>query len=226
MRFSQKYADHLAELETIVAYTLDGGGGPTPRATELGMSGEEVGNISALEVAYRAAYSAYTNPNTHNPATVYEMKVADDNAYAVILPLRQRLKNGTVPLIGTDYTNLGIHRDKETRTPAEIPTDVPTMVLVDSRPLALTFEATEQSTEAVNRLALPKDCRIAREMAVVAAGTQPADGEYHTIDTVGRSRFTLMFVAAEIGMNVYIRIAYENSAGRGPFSKAVSAIII
>ena len=32
--------------------------------------------------------------------------------------------------------------------------------------------------------------------------------------------------AAEIGMNVYLRIAYENSAGRGPFSLPMKAIVI
>ncbi|MGI9297538.1 MAG: hypothetical protein ACR2QC_06540 [Gammaproteobacteria bacterium] len=226
MILSQKYADHSAELLTIVDYVLAGDGSPTQRATELGMTGEEVGDISALRVAYETAYTAYTNPNTHNAITVHQMRVADDNAYTVILPLRQRLKNGTAELTPEDYANLGIHEDKKTRTPSEIPTDVPTAILVESRPMALTFEATEQSTDGVNRVILPRYCRVAREIAVMAQGAEPADGDYHSLDNAGRSRFTIMFAAAQVGMNVYLRIAYENSAGRGPFSLPVKAIII
>ncbi|MGI9297136.1 MAG: hypothetical protein ACR2QC_04465 [Gammaproteobacteria bacterium] len=44
--------------------------------------------------------------------------------------------------------------------------------------------------------------------------------------TAGHGRFTIMFAAAQVGMNVYLRIAYENSAGRGPFSLPVKAIVI
>lgn len=226
MRLSQKYADHSAELATIVDYILDGGGGPSQRAAELGMTGEEVGDISALRVVFDTAYTAYTNPNTHNAITVAAMKVADDNAYAMILPLRQRLKNGTVELTPEDYANLGIHEDKTTRTPAETPTDVPTAVLVESRPMALTFEATLQTTDGVNRIRLPEYCKVAREIAVVAQGTEPAESDFHSIETVGRSRFTVIFSAAEVGMNVYLRIAYENTAGRGPFSLPIKAVII
>ncbi len=125
-----------------------------------------------------------------------------------------------------DYANLGIHQDKTTRTPAEIPIDVPMPVLVDSRPLNLEFEATEQTTEGVNRVALPKDCRVVREIAVLAQGVEPGEGDFHAIDTIGRSRFTIIFNAAEVGMDMYLRIAYENSAGRGPISQPVKAIII
>ena len=185
-----------------------------------------LGDISAAQTEYDAAYSAYIDPNTHNAITVRDMRVADDKAYGLVLPMRQQVKNGKVELTSEDYANLGIHEDKKTRTPVETPTDVPIAVLVESRPLVLTFEATLQSTDGVNRIALPKYCRVAREIAVVAQGTQPADGDYYPLDNAGRSRFMITFVAAQVGMNVFLRTAYENSAGRGPYSKAVSAIII
>ena len=226
MRLSQRYADHFTELQGISAYITGDGGVPSDNATRLGITAAEVTNINALKTAFDSTYADYYNPKTHTSIVVGEMKIADDNAYTVILPLRQRLKNGSAPLTPDDFANLGIHEDKKTRTPSERPTDVPKPFWVNSERMAITFDATEQSTEGANRVALPKYCKVAREIAVVAADAEPTDSDYHTIDTIGRSRFTLMFSAAEIGMKVYVRIAYENSAGRGPFSMPVNATII
>ncbi len=190
------------------------------------ISAEEVNSISDLRNAYETAYIAYINLNTHNAITAHLMKVADDNAYAVILPLRQRLKNGTAELTPTDYANLGIHEDKTTRTPSTIPIKVPMAILIDSQPLNLTFEATEHTSESVHRAVLPRNHRVAREIAVIAAENEPSERNFHSISTTRHSRFTIVFTAAEVGMNMYIRLAYENNAGRGPFSLPVKAIII
>ena len=225
MRLSQTYADHSAEMLTMVNYIMGADGLPTEDAIRLGIDANDIAEISQLRLQFESAYQVYKNPNTHNAITIGEMRIADNNAYTVILPFRQRIKMGKVELTPADYENLGIHKDKETRTPAEIPTDVPTAILVESRPMALTFEATEQSTEAVNRLKLPRGCRVAREMAIVPQGTEPTETDYHSLDNAGHSRFTIMFTAAEFGMIVYVRIAYENTAGRGPFSIPVRAVI-
>ena len=225
MRLSQTYADHSAELLTMVNYIMGADGLPTEDAIRLGIDANDIAEISQLRLQFESAYQVYKNPNTHNAITIGEMRIADNNAYTVVLPFRQRIKLGKAELTPADYENLGIHEDKATRTPAEVPTDVPTLVIVEIRPMAITFEATEQSTEAVNRLRLPKRCRIAREMAIVPQGTEPTETDYHSLDTAGHSRFTLMFSAAEFGMNAYVRIAYENTAGRGPFSMPERAVI-
>ena len=226
MRLSQTYADHSAELLTMVNYIMGADGLPTEDAIRLGIDANDIAEISQLRLQFESAYQVYTNPNTHNAITIGEMRIADNNAYTVVLPFRQRIKMGKVELTPADYENLGIHKDKETRTPAEIPTDVPTAILVESRPMALTFEATEQSTDGVNRLRLPKYCRVARQIAVVPQGTEPTEINYHSLDNSGYSRFTIMFNAAEVGMNAYLRIAYENTAGRGPFSLPIKSVVI
>ena len=226
MRLAQRYFDHSTELTSILFYLQSEAGGPNDNATRLGVSADEVLNILALRATFEAALNAYSDADKHNAITVQLMKDADYAAFAVILPLRQRLKNGVAALTAEDYAHLGIHRDKTTRTPAEIPTDVPTATWVKSDRLGLTYEATQQSPEGTNRLALPKDVRVARLLAVMPQGVEPTDGDYHPLETVTRSRFKLGFVIAEIGMNAYIRIAYENTAGRGPFSLPVKAIII
>ena len=105
-------------------------------------------------------------------------------------------------------------------------TEVPMPVLVKSQSLHLTFDATEQTPEGVNRVSLPRHCRVAREIAVMAQGTEPTEGDFHAIDTIRHSRFIIVFAAAEIGMSVYLRIVYETTAGRGPLSPQLRAVII
>ena len=227
MRLSQKYADHAAELDATVNYITGDAGAPSDAAERLGISADEVTAIGVLRNTHQEAYAAYINPNTHNAIAVQAIKIADEKAFAVILPLRQRLKYGVAELTPEDYANLGIHEDKKTRTPSEVPTDAPRPVLVNSAPRTLTFEATEQTEEGANRSALPKNCRVAREIVVLPQGAaEPAEGDFHPIDSVGRSRFMLMFQPSEAGMNVYVRLAYENTAGKGPFSLPVKAVII
>ena len=226
MRLSQKYADHSAVLSAIANYITAGDGSPSDNAIRLGISAAEIGNIGNLRAAFEGAYSAYINLNTHNAISVAAMRIADENAFAVILPLRQRLKYGRAKLTPEDYANLGIHEDKKTETHAKTPTDVPTLLLVKSEPMHLTFEATEQTPQGANRAALPRRWRVAREIAVVAQGTTPTERDFYSIEESTHSRFAIVFSAAEIGMNVYLRIAYENSAGRGPFSLPMKAIVV
>lgn len=226
MILSQLYADHSAELSTIEAYIESAPGGPSEDATRLGITAEEVIAISALKGAFDTAYATYINPTTHNAISVNAMKIANNNAFTVIFPLRQQLKKGKVPLTPDDYANLGIHEDKTTRTPSERPTQTPLAVVVKAEPKVLTVDATEQTTEGANRTATLNGNRIFREIAVVAPGTEPTEGDFYALDSVGRSRFQIVFNNAQVGMNVYIRLAYENSAGRGPISRSVKAIII
>lgn len=226
MRLSQTYADHSVELLTALNYLMGADGLPTADATRLGISADEVTNISVLRIAHETAYEKYSDINTHNTITVHAMKRADEDAYAVVLPLRQRLKNGVAELSDADYANLGIHEDKTTRSPAKIPEDVPMPALVKTQKRHLTFDAQEQTEEGANRIKLPKDCKVVRELAVLPQGQVPTEGDFHGIETVGRSRFTITFTAAEAGMDVHIRLAYENSAGRGAFSTPLLARII
>ena len=226
MILSQRYADHFAELASFSAYITGDDGAPSDNATRLGITAAEVTSINALKTIYDSTYANYYNPKTHTSIIVAEMKVADNNAYTEILPLRKRLKFGAVTLTPDDFANLGIHEDKKTKTPVERPIEVPKPFWVNSARLAITFDATIQTTEGVNRTALPKYCKVAREIAVVAPDVEPTEADFHAIDTIGRSRFTIVFAAAQIGMKVYLRIAYENSAGRGPLSMPVDAIII
>ncbi|MGI9323548.1 MAG: hypothetical protein ACR2PJ_08220 [Pseudomonadales bacterium] len=90
----------------------------------------------------------------------------------------------------------------------------------------LTFEATLQTTEGANRVALPPNTHLVREQAIVPAGTEVTDGDYHPLDDSGHGRFEVAYTQAEVGMNVYMRCCYANSRGeRGPMSDAAVEII-
>ncbi|MGI9337063.1 MAG: hypothetical protein ACR2P4_00945 [Gammaproteobacteria bacterium] len=201
-------------------------GAPTPAASRLGITPDDVTGLLTLQTQWNAAYAAYRAPDTHNAITVEAMKIADNNMFTVVLPLRQRVKNGAAELSAEDYAQLTIHKDKTTRTPSQVPREEPVPVFIAAAPLNLTFEATLQTAEGVNRRALPEGYRVARMLAIVPMGAEPpAEGDYHSIDTVGSARFTLTFTTAEINSQAYIRIAYENTAGRGPFSHSVKNTI-
>ncbi len=226
MRLSQRYAEHWAELLSMVQYLSDTGGVPSENATRLGVTAEQVTSLINFNSAFQTAYNNYIDPDTHGPKAIREMREMDDAAYTFVLPLRQAIKNGMVTLTTDDYLHLFIHEDKTTRTPAEVPTDAPTLVLVDRRAMALTFDTTMQTTEGVNRVALPRNTKVARQIAVLPQGTEPTDGDFHPMDYIGRGRFTVMFTEPEVGMNAFLKVAYENSAGRGPWSMTEKAVIV
>ncbi|MGI9298125.1 MAG: hypothetical protein ACR2QC_09535 [Gammaproteobacteria bacterium] len=226
MKISRQYAGHRAELRTILGYISGDNGAPTPAAIRLGILQAEIDNLRDLRAAFDVAFAAYRDPDLHTSVAVREMKIADARAFAAILPLRRRLKNGTAALTAEDYANLGIHEDKKTRTRAKRPADVPFAILVHSAELVLTFEAIDETADGRRRFVLPRGWRIAREIAVLPQGAAAAEGDFRAIDTVGRSRFSVSFVAADVGMNVYLRAAYENTAGRGPFSLPIKAVVI
>lgn len=226
MKINRKYAEHSAGLSAVVAYISDENGAPTPAALRLGISAAEIENLRDLRAKFDSAFAAYSSPETHTPIAVQEMGAADAAAFAAVLSLRRRLKNGTAKLTSEDYANLGIHEDKKTRTRAKTPVDAPILLLTNSAPLSLAFAAAEVAGETEKRAHLPRGWRIAREMANRPQGVEPADGDFRALNSVGRSRFAVSSTAAQVGMNAHLRIAYENAAGRGPFSLPVKAIII
>ncbi|MGI9298644.1 MAG: hypothetical protein ACR2QC_12215 [Gammaproteobacteria bacterium] len=226
MKLNKKYAAHSAELAAILGYLADGDGMLTPAALRLGVSQTEVGDLRDLRAAFDAAFAAYRSPDSHNAIAVAAMRAADLRAFAAVLPMRQRLKKGLAALTAEDYANLGIHEDKKIRTRAKRPADVPAAILVHSAELVLTFEAIDETADGKRRFVLPRGWRIARAIAILPQGTAAAEGDFRAIDTVARSRFSVSFVAADVGMNVYLRIAYENTAGRGPFSLPIKAVVI
>ena len=226
MKLSRIYSEHSAELRAIVGYLQTDSGAPSDNALRLGVSAAEVASLAALRADFDAAYMAYSHPDSRTSVAVQKMRAADGAAYSAVLPLRQRLKHGAAALTSADYAELGIHEDKKTRTRAKTPEYVLHLILVKASPLYLVFEAKSDSGEHGRRYVLPKDWRIAREVAILPQGAKPAEGDFRAIDSVGRVRFGISFAASQVGMNVYLRIAAENRAGRGPFSQPIRAIVI
>lgn len=226
MRLSQRYADHSAEWASFLSYLTDETGGPNAIATRLLVTAAEIISITNLRVAFEAAYNAYRNPLTHGQETIRLMRAADEDMLTVILPLRQRLKHSQL-LQPADFGPLGINEDKTTRTPSQLPTEVPTATWLESTRLNILFEASQQSPDGTNQLRVPiRGYRVARQMTTLAAGVTPTEADFHDIDASTHSRFLLTFTVAELGMIVWIRIAYVNNVGQGPWSIPVKATII
>ena len=229
MQLSQRYADFNNEQSTMLAYLSDGAGAPSAEATRLGVSAAKVTELLTTLAAYSVTYQQYVDPNQHTPKVVHQMKMDYDTSAHFIFPLRQQIKKGEAELTANDYANLFIHVDKETRTPAERPTTAPTVVVLGEKHLNIEYETGEQSTEGVNRVATPAGTQIARELAVTPVGTVSPipDSEYSSLDIVGRGRFSLMFVNAQVGMIATMRCCYVNTRGeKGPFSVPISTPIV
>ena len=200
MILSQRYADFNNEQVTMSDYLSDGAGGASANAIRLGVTADQVTTFLENVSAYSTAYSAYLNPNTHNAITIATMRSAYDTSLNFVRPLRQQVKNGAATVTDDDYANLFIHKDKPTSTPSVRPDTAPALVFLGAVHLNQTYEAQIQSTEGVNRVALPQGVQIARELAVVATGTVPTEADYFPMDLVGRGRFNVMFVNAQVGM--------------------------
>ena len=135
--------------------------------------------------------------------------------------------NVSITLTADDHQNLYIHIDKETRTRINPPEFSPSLTLIRTEHLICEFQANEPNPEDVNHLTLPKHMKLGRKLAVVPAGTTPAETDYHPIDSVGRSKFRITFNPAEQDMDGYLICTYFNPRGEhGPESKPLQFRII
>lgn len=142
--------------------------------------------------------------------------------------LQQQLKNSAaITLTPDDHQNLYIHIDKQTRTRINPPDFAPVLTLIRTEHLICEFQAVVPYSDEVDHIALPKHMKLGRKIAVVPAGTPPTEANYHTIDSVGRSKFRITFAPAEADMDGYLICAYYNPRGEnGPESKPLQFRII
>ena len=95
----------------------------------------------------------------------------------------------------------------------------PSLTEIENTHGFIRIDATVPTSEEINHVALPPDMRIGRKLATVPFGQEPTAADYHIIDSVGRSKFTISFTPAEVGMDGYLVCYYFNHRGdHGPDS--------
>ena len=125
-----------------------------------------------------------------------------------------------------DYAILGINKDKTTHTPAIIPDTSPLAFFLQAAKRMITWEAKQQFPGGESRAAMPEGNWLRIQAATVAQGVIPTEADYKPQASSGKTRFVTKHTVAEIGMDIWVRLAYENSAGMGPWSIGVKAVII
>ena len=222
MRISQRYLDFDAEAKGVLQYLPD-------TFARLGISQEQYDRLVAELTAWTAALSLYIDPQTHTPAAIENMRIQYNTFYHSILAMRQQLKNDSdITLSADDYTVLGIHIDKTTRTRSRVPVVAPINVLVTTNHLVneIITSVPEQGEE--RHRAMPDDVqRIGRAIAYAAEGVTPTRDQYHAIDSVGVTSYRIVSMPSEEGMVCWLITWYINPRGEvGPESKPLSFRVI
>ena len=224
MIVSKKYTDFTLLLERTIDYLLTDTA-PSANALRLGVQITEINDMNGLQVNVKAAYDKYADPITKNAITVQAMKEQYEKVRPVFKTFQQRLSYGLVELTSEDRNVLDIpQRKRPTRNTK--PTIVPFPVWVKAEKRGLVIDAVDQSEEARKREALPNGCQVAVLVAITAQGVEPTEADYQTRQPSTRSRIRLEFEVEDMGKNAYIKLAYQNTAGRGSWSQSLQAVII
>ena len=222
MRLSQKYLDFDAEAKAAMQYLPD-------TFARLGISQEQYDRLVAELTAWTAALSLYIDPQTHTPAAIENMRMQYDTFYHSILAMRQQLKNDSdITLTADDYTALGIHIDKTTRTRSRVPDVAPISVLLETNHLVNEIVTSQPVQGEERHRAMPDDVqRIGRAIAYAAEGVTPTRDQYHAIDSVGVTSYRIVSLPSEVGMICWLITWYINPRGEtGPESEPLSFRVI
>ena len=183
-----------------------------------GLTNDQFINFVQATIKFATTYIKYRNPATRTPAVITETKQEYERMNKLWDTLKQQIKNNKSiePLTSEERIALGIHADKETRTPAIIPADAPVIVEIGR-----SFHINK--FQAQNR---PYKSRLLVKVAYPAAGTEPTESDYQIAAETGRANFTII-APSEIakGTVAYLKGFYVNSKGNGPESRPIKFVV-
>lgn len=181
-RFSKKYQDFDIEIKSVLAYI-------TANQATVGVTPEQVTAYTAVAAAWTPLFTAYSNANTRTEPDIAAIKANYPLARHATNDLQQQIKHdGSITLTEDARINLYIHLDKNTRTPATRPTEVPALLVLSSTRLVSKISATLPSTEEENHRGLPDGTvKIVRLVTVTDTPEPPSRDAYHEIDATGHT---------------------------------------
>ena len=184
----------------------------------FGITYEQFLAFISLLVDFFASYKKYINPATRTPTVAIEIEKLYKETNKMWNTLKQQIKNdkSIEPLTPAERERLLIHTDKETRTPAIIPTDAPVIVEI-GRSFHL------NKFQAKNR---PYKSRLLVKVAYPAAGTEPTESDYQIAEETGRKNFTIIAPSKIAkGTVAYLKGFYVNNKGNGPESRPIKFVV-
>ena len=218
MKVSKRYTDFQLSTGYMLQYLAFHFG-------RLGISLEQVLSMLDWHDRYSIAYKKYIDPQQHNRAIIAEMAKLYKEGVEMVSGLRQQMKHDTqITLNADDYINLGIHDDKKTYTKATKPTTAPVLVVAEIKPRSNKFQSVTYDEAGKMRHYLPRLTQLIIKTAY--SHTKPEAKDYDVAMVSSKAIFTII-TPPEVkkSMKGFIKAAYRNNAGEGPYSKPLEFAI-
>ena len=224
-RTSKIYAENLATIRAVQSYLQDASGQPTGDATRLGIVVERIVELNVLETAAAAIHNEYTSPETQTSIVILQMKNSDKAMMDNYRALRKSVANSEVVKTENDYMIFAIPVPTS-RTPATIPTEPVLPTLAKNERGGITVRGARVGSES-GQLTNPENTLLIIMICILDIGMpEPAFADYELYRTTSKNREVLHFTPGQSGKAVWVVMAFTNSAGRGPWSRAVRFIIL
>ena len=224
-QISKKYAERRAWYMAAIAYLQDQAGGPTPAATRLLITVEWIIAFGVLHTRWDSVWQLYNNPTTQSSLVIAQMKDVDDELWTMYTGMRNQVQNGQPVQTREDREALGTP-ERQPRTPVTIPDESILPTLVENKRGAITVRGARIGPEA-GQLTNPVNTRLIIMICVLDVGMpEPVLSDYELYRTSSKNREVLHFTPGQSGKAVWVVMAFTNSAGRGPWSRAVRFIIL
>ncbi len=226
MQHSKVYLEFDNQVSDIIGYLEKG-----DNLTRLGLNQAYFDMLKKKDAEWKAELSLYTSIDTQTTAVVLATRGLYTSFDKIIKELKKSLKsNVLITLTDDDYSNLYIHRDKTTRTKSVIPKISPQVDLVDTSHLTNSFEIALPNLPDLDHKGLPKGVsQIVRQLAIMPITDPmgvPKESDFKTLDPISTANFLLVFDESDVSKIGFLKVAYSNTAGVGPFSKETSFNII
>ena len=222
LNVAQKYSQFDATFTTMETYLTEN---TNENGVRLGVSTEQLTALTTAKTDWTTKFNAYKDPDTRTRAAVNAVKAAYDSSLKQVRAIQQQVKkDASVTKTDDDYSNLSIHRDKETRTPVTPPTAAPQITEIEIKPRSNKFRISESSGEGVSHKRTPYRTHIGYRCAFVPEGgvTPPPDSEFTDVFASWRSEVTVITpVGVAKGAHGFIKARYVTDKGDpGPESDA------
>ncbi|MBA5249234.1 MAG: hypothetical protein FE834_06855 [Gammaproteobacteria bacterium] len=198
-------------------------------AERLRVNETQLTELNNILAKWEQEFALYVDPKTQNKQTREGIRLVYTSALKFIRNLRQQIKKGSIELNEADYSNLYIHIDKTTKTPAQVPVVAPEMVLLKTQHMLNQIACTYPDVQNNQKRALPEGVgAIGRALVVNDEKNSPVDFDnYHMIDNTGRSVFYLNFDDQDEGKYCHLKTWYINTRNKtGPHSEPLTFIIV
>ncbi len=196
-------------------------------ATRLGLTAQQVTDLTAFQTAWGPTMLAYLSPLTYGRLTTAQINALYRAVKLYCDGLKQQLKNNpALTLTEADYIYFDIHKDVAPRAHIPAPTAEASVVLKAANHLNNEYRVSDIANPT--KAGKPKDVKKVIVFLVVfsASATPPTHDDMREEMEVGSMNFDIPFTEDQIGKIAYVCVCFANDSGRGNMSPIIASPII